>query len=197
MREPAPRRRDFGPAGGSSPRMTTMGGANPPHPTRTFLPSSRVASASISHSSHSAIEHLSSCAIRTVAALTDGLTRTRIAAPPYGPRWKKQPPGCILKRMRRDEVIAKLKETEPALKAFGVAALYLFGSHARDEARSDSDVDVFVDPAPDRTFGPPLHGCICGHPEGIRRSGGDRLFYPNRPVALHSRRCRARGCPDF
>jgi len=55
--------------------------------------------------------------------------------------------------MRRDDVIAKLKETEPALKAFGVAALYLFGSHARDEAGSHSDVDVFVDPAPDRTFG--------------------------------------------
>jgi predicted nucleotidyltransferase len=55
--------------------------------------------------------------------------------------------------MRRDEVIAKLKETEPALKAFGVAALYLFGSHARDEAGPDSDVDVFVDPAAEEKFG--------------------------------------------
>jgi uncharacterized protein len=55
--------------------------------------------------------------------------------------------------MRRDEVIAKLKETEPALRDFGVGALYLFGSHARDEAKSDSDVDVFVDPAPERDFG--------------------------------------------
>jgi hypothetical protein len=41
--------------------------------------------------------------------------------------------------MRRDEVIAKLKEAEPALRGFGVAALYLFGSHARDEAQSGSD----------------------------------------------------------
>ena len=55
--------------------------------------------------------------------------------------------------MRRQEVIAKLKEAEPALRGFGVAALYLFGSHARDDAKSDSDVDVFVDPAPDRDFG--------------------------------------------
>ena len=55
--------------------------------------------------------------------------------------------------MRRDDVIAKLKATEPALRGFGVAALYLFGSHARDEAKSGSDVDVFVDPAPDRDFG--------------------------------------------
>ncbi len=55
--------------------------------------------------------------------------------------------------MRRDEVIAKLKSAEPALRQFGVAALYLFGSHARDEARTDSDVDVFVDPASDDSFG--------------------------------------------
>ena len=55
--------------------------------------------------------------------------------------------------MRRDEVIARLKETEPALRAFGVASLYLFGSHARDDARPDSDIDVFVDPAPDKAFG--------------------------------------------
>jgi len=49
--------------------------------------------------------------------------------------------------MRRDEAIAKLKSTEPALRAHGVKALYLFGSHARDDAVSDSDIDVFVDPA--------------------------------------------------
>jgi hypothetical protein len=55
--------------------------------------------------------------------------------------------------MRRDEIIARLKQTEPALKEFGVAALYLFGSYARDEAQPDSDVDVFVDPAADRSFG--------------------------------------------
>jgi hypothetical protein len=71
-------------------------------------------------------------------------------------------PGCVsgnscslayIHNMRRDEVIAKLKEAEPALRGFGVGALYLFGSHARDEADPDSDVDVFIDPAPDRDFG--------------------------------------------
>jgi hypothetical protein len=55
--------------------------------------------------------------------------------------------------MRRDDVIAKLMETEPALRGLGVAALYLFGSHARDEASRDSDVDVFVDVAPGAAFG--------------------------------------------
>jgi uncharacterized protein len=55
--------------------------------------------------------------------------------------------------MRRDEVIARLKATEPALQALGVGALYLFGSHARDEARPDSDIDVFIDPSPEKAFG--------------------------------------------
>jgi uncharacterized protein len=55
--------------------------------------------------------------------------------------------------MRREDVIARLKQTEPALRAFGVGSLYLFGSHARDEAGSESDVDVFVDPASDKDFG--------------------------------------------
>jgi predicted nucleotidyltransferase len=55
--------------------------------------------------------------------------------------------------MRRDEAIARLKAIEPALRSFGVAGLYLFGSHARDEARPESDVDVFVDPVSERQFG--------------------------------------------
>jgi uncharacterized protein len=55
--------------------------------------------------------------------------------------------------MRRDEVIARLKEAQPALRGFGVAALYPFGSHARDEARAASDVDVFVDKDTTRKFG--------------------------------------------
>jgi uncharacterized protein len=55
--------------------------------------------------------------------------------------------------MRRDDIIAKLKEAEPALRAHGAAALYLFGSHARDEARPNSDVDVFIDKDPSRKFG--------------------------------------------
>ena len=55
--------------------------------------------------------------------------------------------------MRRAEVIAKLKAAEPAIRARGAAALYLFGSHARDEARADSDIDVFIDKDRSRKFG--------------------------------------------
>jgi predicted nucleotidyltransferase len=60
---------------------------------------------------------------------------------------------AYIEDMHRAEVIARLRGTEPALRALGVASLYLFGSHARDEANPDSDVDVFVDPASDQDFG--------------------------------------------
>jgi hypothetical protein len=55
--------------------------------------------------------------------------------------------------MRSHDVIDRLKKAEPALRAAGVGALYLFGSHARGEAANDSDVDVFVDPQTDEAFG--------------------------------------------
>jgi uncharacterized protein len=55
--------------------------------------------------------------------------------------------------MTRADVIARLKAAEPALRARGVAALYLYGSYARDEAKEDSDVDVLVDFEPGRGIG--------------------------------------------
>jgi predicted nucleotidyltransferase len=64
----------------------------------------------------------------------------------------KTGPLCYIFFMRRDEMIARLKEAEPELRDFGVAALYLFGSYARDEGRPDSDVEVFVDPVSDTGF---------------------------------------------
>ena len=47
--------------------------------------------------------------------------------------------------MRRSEVIDRLKQAEPAIRELGASALYLFGSYARDEATTDSDIDVFID----------------------------------------------------
>jgi len=47
--------------------------------------------------------------------------------------------------MQRDEAIAKLKQHEAELRRLGIEHLYLFGSTARDEARADSDVDLFFD----------------------------------------------------
>jgi uncharacterized protein len=47
--------------------------------------------------------------------------------------------------MQRQEAVTRLKRHEAALKELGVEHLYLFGSTARDEAREDSDVDLFFD----------------------------------------------------
>ena len=48
--------------------------------------------------------------------------------------------------MRHSEVITKLKDHRNFLvEEFGVKALFLFGSVARDEASKDSDVDLFVE----------------------------------------------------
>jgi len=58
-----------------------------------------------------------------------------------------------LAAMNRSDVIERLRRMEPALRERGVAALYLFGSYARDEARQDSDIDVFVDPDSEESFG--------------------------------------------
>lgn len=54
--------------------------------------------------------------------------------------------------MRRDDIIAVLTREADGIRSFGVARVYLFGSFARDEASRDSDVDIFVDPAPNAQF---------------------------------------------
>ncbi len=47
--------------------------------------------------------------------------------------------------MTRDEVLAKLRELKPWLEAQGIGRVRLFGSHARNEARPDSDIDLIVE----------------------------------------------------
>ena len=49
--------------------------------------------------------------------------------------------------MERAEAMNLLKQHEAALKQLGVEHLYIFGSTARDEARDDSDIDLFFDHA--------------------------------------------------
>ena len=47
--------------------------------------------------------------------------------------------------MNRAEIIQVLKRHEAELKKLGVEHLFLFGSVARDDAKDDSDIDLFFD----------------------------------------------------
>ena len=47
--------------------------------------------------------------------------------------------------MNREQVIATLREHEPELKAAGIVRLSLFGSVARGDASSQSDVDLMAE----------------------------------------------------
>lgn len=54
--------------------------------------------------------------------------------------------------MNRAIATRSLKKHARAIKGMGATALYLFRSAARDERRSSSDLDLFVDYGPAKTF---------------------------------------------
>lgn len=51
--------------------------------------------------------------------------------------------------MRREEALRILSEYREGIKERGVVSLALFGSVARDEATSDSDIDILVEFEPE------------------------------------------------
>ena len=55
--------------------------------------------------------------------------------------------------MRLITAVRLIKSAEPAIRALGASALYLFGSTARDEAKLSSDIDIFIDRDPNKHCG--------------------------------------------
>jgi predicted nucleotidyltransferase len=54
--------------------------------------------------------------------------------------------------MNRTQTIDRLKSYTDAIKALGATSLFLFGSTARNENNSNSDLDLFVDYDPNGKF---------------------------------------------
>jgi uncharacterized protein len=54
--------------------------------------------------------------------------------------------------MQRKQAISILKQYEQPLKIFGIKYLAIFGSVARDEAHSESDIDILVEFSEPPTF---------------------------------------------
>jgi predicted nucleotidyltransferase len=54
--------------------------------------------------------------------------------------------------MNRSDIIEQLRENADAIRGMGATSLYLFGSAARDKARPDSDLDLFIDYDPALRF---------------------------------------------
>lgn len=55
--------------------------------------------------------------------------------------------------MSRDDIIARLRENEAALRARGVAHVALFGSRARGDAGPGSDTDIMIEIEPGAPVG--------------------------------------------
>ena len=54
--------------------------------------------------------------------------------------------------MNAQSAIERLRAMQPELAQSGIAALYVFGSFARDDMRKDSDIDLAFEIAPGSAF---------------------------------------------
>ena len=55
--------------------------------------------------------------------------------------------------MTREDIIARLRQNEAALRARGVTHAALFGSRARGDGRPDSDTDIMIEIDPEARIG--------------------------------------------
>src|ERR1700722_18121930 len=81
--------------------------------------------------------------------------------------------------MNREEIIARLRENEGALRQRGVAHAALFGSRARGDQRPESDTDIMVESDPTARITvfeyaglkDYIAGMFDGHVDVVNRSG--------------------------
>lgn len=64
---------------------------------------------------------------------------------PNRQNWNLLPDFDKVYAVRRDDVIARLKEAEPALRARGIRRAAVFGSVARGDNRPESDIDIMIE----------------------------------------------------
>jgi predicted nucleotidyltransferase len=56
---------------------------------------------------------------------------------------------AIIEPMNSQDILNRLRENEPALRARGVTHAALFGSRAWGDNRPDSDIDIMIEVAPE------------------------------------------------
>ena len=72
--------------------------------------------------------------------------------------------------MDRLDAINRLRDSAEAVRTLGATSLYLFGSTVRDEARHDSDLDLFIDYEPAAASTPSTASASTPRPYGAAPS---------------------------
>jgi len=60
---------------------------------------------------------------------------------------------CYKRGVTREDIIARLRQNEAALRARGVTHAALFGSRASGDGRPDSDTDIMIEIDPEARIG--------------------------------------------
>ena len=88
--------------------------------------------------------------------------------------------------MDRNAAIARLKAHEEELRAMGVSGLSLFGSVARGDARSDSDIDLAARFDPAAEVGMFKYGVIVERLRTLLRARVDLVGEPARTARMQA-----------